>query len=225
MLETDLIAIHSSGRGRFGALLGGASRAPYDRTLLDGGDWVLAPTLGAIVPGWLLAIPRRPVLSFRDWAAQGGKSASSVLEALTAHLSLPLDEVIWFEHGPVQPGSLIGCGLDHAHLHILIHPRFTFERFKELARETSDLDWIDGAAAQSYSTLPRTSSYMIAGCGAHAIRAVEVEGAGSQFFRRVVAKLADNSAAWNYRTSAHLANVELTIAMFGQLENASRRGA
>lgn len=224
MSKTDVNGALSPERGRFEALLSGASEAPYDRQLFDGGDWVAAPSLGAIVPGWLLAVPRRPVLSFRDWEASGGSPVQSVLKVLSAHLGLRADELIWFEHGPAKAGSPVGCGLDHAHLHVLVHPRFTFDEFAERARASADLGWTQGTAASGYASLPKDLSYMIAGCGNQLIQAIDVERMGSQFFRRVVAYLAGDFGGWNYRSSAHLDNVVTTISMFRQLENALRRG-
>src|SRR5947209_2503096 len=118
------------GGNRFRALLDGVGAAAHDRPLLTTPKWIVAPTLGAIIPGWLLALPRRAVLNFNQWAAAEGESPETILQQLTEHLGLAAHEVIWFEHGPLNNGTVVGCGLDHAHIHILIRPPFTFDSFE-----------------------------------------------------------------------------------------------
>jgi hypothetical protein len=68
-------------------------------------------------------------------------------------------------------------------------------------------------------------SYCIAGCGEDVILACDVERAGSQFFRRVVASLTGASAEWDYRRHPHFENIRTTIEVFRALEGAARRDA
>jgi hypothetical protein len=65
-------AIEQIGPVRFRELLCGhyyCQRAAYDQVLLETHDCVVAPTLGSIVPNWLLIVPRRPAVNFRVWQA------------------------------------------------------------------------------------------------------------------------------------------------------------
>lgn len=222
-MEMGLKIEPQNGRKRFEALLSGASGAAQDRPLLVTDDWLVAPTLGAVVPGWLIALPRRPVLSFRDWARTGGLSALGVVSQVCTRLGLRSDEVIWFEHGPAQAGTLVGCGLDHAHVHILIRPAFSFEAFALCAQASAPFSWVEDSATESWSALPAASSYLIAGSGDRGIRALNVETAGSQFFRRVVASVGASGADWDYRRTAHVPNILSTISLFRSLEDAARR--
>lgn len=214
-------AKYRNGSQRFDALLAGSSAAPYDQPLMQNEGWLVVPTLGSIIPNWVLAVPRRRVLSFRDWAAGQEVSVEEVLSEIREQLGLQTDEIIWFEHGPASAGSVIGCGLDHAHLHILIHPPFDFAEFADCARASANLSWCEVKSAESYSCLQGSSSYCVAGCGDRAIYATDVEDAGSQFFRRVVAKLVQHTD-WDYRHFAHSNNVETTIVEFERLKRAAK---
>lgn len=213
-----------TGRRRFETLLRKdvISSVEYDRPLLAREDWLVAPTLGAIVPNWLLLIPRDPVLTFRAWSALRGQSPQQLLHDLRQHLGLSADEIIWFEHGPRTAGTLIGCGLDHAHIHILIRPGFSFEAFAERARSLSGLEW-SKAGDSAYQRLPIGRSYLIAGSGDAAVVALDVETAGSQFFRRVVGTLADADNAWDYRQHPHMDHIGQSIRTFKSLESVARR--
>jgi ATP adenylyltransferase len=219
-MEMKLINLHSENR-RFDALLSGSSRAAYDRLLLDRGEWLVAPTLGAITSGWLLALPRRHALSFRDSAINGGPSPLSVVDEVRTHLGLKPEEIVWFEHGPAAANTVVGCGLDHAHIHILLRPSFSFEDFFDCARSATELSWRVLSASDCYARLAPTRSYFMAGSADRAICAYDVEPAGSQFFRRIVANLVGVESSWDYRQFAHLPQVEETISMFKQLESAS----
>ena len=215
-----------TGKRRFETLLQGEipqAAANYDRPLLARTDWVLAPTLGAVVPNWLLLIPRVPVLNFRAWSELLGQSPEQLLQDVRQHLNLRKDEIIWFEHGPRISGTLTGCGLDHAHIHILVRPSFSFEAFTEKARSLSNLEWIAGASEDAHRRLTVGRSYLISGAGDRAIIAQDVEVAGSQFFRRVVAALADAGDAWDYRQYPHTDHIVETISTFRSLESAAQR--
>jgi ATP adenylyltransferase len=213
----------SSGNFRFNALLRGEGSAAHDKPLLDQPTWIVAPTLGAIIPNWLLAIPRQPVLSFREWGVNGGERPEAVLRAICMHLGLSLDEIIWFEHGPSTLGTTVGCGLDHAHLHILVRPKFSFSAFASRACTLADLAWQEHHVDCGYSALEGEGSYCIAGSGDRSISASHVDAVGSQFFRRVVSAVAGVESVWDYRRFAHTKNIEITIETFRSLESAARR--
>jgi len=184
----------------------------------------VAPTIGAIVPNWLLVIPRDPVLNFRDWAELHGQRPIQLLQDLSLHLGLRADEIIWFEHGPYGTGTSIGCGLDHAHIHVLIRPCFSFASFTDKARSLSELDWTAGEYDDPYRMLAGESTYLMAGSGDSAIIAQGVEATGSQFFRRVVGALVDAGDAWDYRQHQHARHVRETVRTFRSLESVARRG-
>jgi ATP adenylyltransferase len=225
-METALNLEIVNGTRRFEALLKGGPFpvAEHNRPLLSRAEWLVAPTLGAIVPNWLLLIPRDPVLNFRVWAELHGRCPSQLLRDVRLHLGLGADDIVWFEHGPCSSGTPIGCGLDHAHLHILIRPCFSFWSFEQRTRSLSDLNWAAGEYDNSYNMIDVFNSYLIAGSGDRTIIAQGVEATGSQFFRRVVGALVDAGDTWDYRHYPNAHNVYETVRSFRSLESAVRRG-
>lgn len=212
--------------GRFSSLLQGPEHGTQacDRPLYSHADWVAAPTLGAIVPNWLIVVPREHALSFRSWWMQHGKAPEAIIEELCGHLGLALDEVIWFEHGPAVLGSVVGCGTDHAHIHIILRPSFTFEAFLNQAISMSQLKWAKTAAERAYTSLPNEPSYLMLGSGDQAAWASDVDATGSQFLRRVINSLTDQAERWDYRRYSHADNIGRTIDTFRSLESTARRG-
>ena len=206
--------------GRFSELLRqpARERLPHNQPLLERVDWVIVPTIGAIVPNWLIAVPRKPIINIRDWIIQYGMSPKNIMDDLNVHIKTTYSDLIWFEHGPASFNSPVGCGTDHAHLHIIFRPDFTFAAFAEQSISSSNLTWQHTAPDSAYESLPDTGSYLIAGSGSESIFTYHVESTGSQFFRRIVSVLAGRVDAWNYKHFPHADNVTKTIENFRYLE-------
>jgi hypothetical protein len=64
----------------------------------------------------------------------------------------------------------------------------------------------------SYAAIDSSQSYFVAGHGDQFLLAQSVETAGSQFFRKAIARIVDRDAAWDYRSHPHMENVVETIA-------------
>lgn len=210
--------------GRFAALLaaGEADRAAHDAPLLSTKDWIVAPTLGAIVPNWLIVLPKVPALSFRDWARPKKRNPADIIAEIAAHLDLSADQIIWFEHGPEMVGTHVGCGVDYAHLHMILSPRFSFETLISVVQKAVDLDWQVTTSRDAYTCLAPFGSYLVLSSGDLAVTAEGVEQTGSQFMRRMVAEATGTPENWNYKSHPHHENVATTIKTFRALERSKR---
>jgi ATP adenylyltransferase len=207
--------MHSKAKTRFAAPLGLSSESCnlFDKVLFQTDEFVVIPTLGSIVPNWLLIVPRKESLSFATWSKKLLKNPSDLLDQVVTHFSVTSDRVIWFEHGPNVDGTSVGCGVDRAHLHVIIDPPFTVKAFSELAMESFSGEWQKFASmAACYEGVVPGSSYLSLGADELFIMAQNVDGVGSQFFRKIIAKLCGTPELWDYRRYAHLGNVEKTLA-------------
>src|ERR1017187_660591 len=92
----------------------------YNQALFETSNFKVIPSLGSLVEGWLLIIPKKHFISIR---AINNSKLYSELESLTKQvldiLKFEYGEVILFEHGPVESNKLVGCGVDYAHLHLV----------------------------------------------------------------------------------------------------------
>ena len=185
--------------GRFDNILRGAPSVPmYDTVLWDLGEIVVSPTLGSIVP-WVLAIPRDAAVNMAMWSQDATEPIRRIAE-ISRLAGRPADEVLWFEHGAAANGAITGCGVDHAHVHLLLRPPFSFEEFKAASRAAASLNWQEGTGSP-YTRVSTQGSYLVAGKGNQYLVAQNVESAGSQFFRRVVASLIGSPNTWDYKSS------------------------
>jgi ATP adenylyltransferase len=211
---TGTQAIHAVGGGRFQNLLRGMG-GDHDQVLLETCGCIVAPTLGSIIPNWLLVVPRHAAVSFREWHTNSHVDPVRLIDNALSTLGVEPARAIWFEHGPSGEGSTLGCGVDYAHLHILVDAPFSFNNFSAAITESARINWRWTSPTEAYACIRVTGSYLVAGSHYEAILAEGVESVGSQFFRRVIALLVGKPDQWDYKTHAHLGNVWRTISAFG----------
>lgn len=203
--------------GRFTSLLseGVCPKPIYDKILFETEGCVVTPTLGSIVPNWLLVVPRKPMVNFAEWLRSNSGQPCDLISAVARRYDISDDRVIWFEHGPSEAGSQVGCGVDQAHLHMIVDAPFSFDEFVSRAIKASQFAWESSDAHETYGLLDAGQSYLMAGSGRRALSAKNAEHVGSQFFRRVVADLMLSPGSWDYRKHAHIWNVQQTVDRFG----------
>ena len=212
-------------RDRFARLLADTCEKPaYDRVIAEFADCVMAPTLGSIIPNWLLIIPRHKQVNFRKWA-RASLSPYELIAGFLAQLGIQSERAIWFEHGASQEGTTIGCGVDHAHIHLLIDAPFSFGAFSLAAQNRGTSRWTSTSSEYVYKKISPSNSYLAMGSEDEAVFCEKVEAIGSQFLRRVVAQLVGSPDSWDYKEYPHYSNVLLTLQNFGTRHDAPRFGA
>jgi ATP adenylyltransferase len=203
--------------GRFATALSvsRSARHPYDEVLLELSGCAVTPTLGSILPYWLLVIPRALALNFVEWRSLTGIEPQRIVADLLAECDIEGDRAIWFEHGASARASAIGCGTDHAHLHVIIDAPFSFDEFVSTARDAARVPWKAQEAVRAHRSIQRDASYLLVASANRALVATGVEVVGSQFFRRIVANLVGRPHEWDYNLHPHIANVRKTLLAFG----------
>jgi ATP adenylyltransferase len=94
------------------------NRPAWDQVILDFPNFVVVPTKGALLPGWLLVISKAHILC----AGFLERGVLTELQAAIDHASelvrSRFGEPTLFEHGPAAEGTALGCGVDHLHIHV-----------------------------------------------------------------------------------------------------------
>ena len=200
---------------RFRSILAGDRCMTYDKVLFERDECVVAPSLGSIVPNWLLIIPRKWQRNFREWKNTTGHDPVRLMSAIVGDLQPPAESIIWFEHGARDSRTTLSCGVDHAHLHLIVDAPFLFDAFVERTRSICALDWCVVPATKAYKQISSSTTYLVVGDERRAVVAEDVESVGSQFFRRIVASLVGEDDGWDYRLHPFLENIEHTTRRFG----------
>lgn len=157
--------------------------------------FVVIPTLGQLFPGSLLLLPVDHVETCSSLAADARRE----LEELAAEMTLRVrkfGEPIVFEHGATEPTGG-GCGIYHAHLHIVPAPELTFatELFPEHQGYAHGL-------LDAWEALKDAPEYLLIGAAGQTLYRIidkDADNFPSQFFRRRIAEHFDLKAPWDWR--------------------------
>lgn len=86
-------------------------------------DFIVFPDAAPIAPRHSLIVPRDHHLGFSRLDADHQHSTQKLVDYLTTHIPNPEDHVPYvFEHGSNETDEIVGCGITHAHLHLLYIP-------------------------------------------------------------------------------------------------------
>lgn len=194
---------------RFSNLLRGNNHDVWDSIVFGGDDFVVTPTKGSIVSDWVLVIPKQYHLNFALKSNADGSRPFDYVAAVAERLGVA-ERVIWFEHGPSEKGSDIGCGVDHAHIHLLLMPQFQIIDFAEVVAAKSEAVWHQKDADRIYGSLDGRQDYYVFGTLDTAFFSLGAS-LGRQFFRKVIADLANVPTQWDYNAFPFTQNVQATL--------------
>lgn len=190
------------------------SEALWDREILRTERFVAVPSAGSLVGGWTLVVPRRPMLNLSQTTAEEREELDAISTRIADRLVAVGHDVYFFEHGSRAVGSLTGCGVDQAHLHIVPLP------FDLIAAATARTDarivWRDVRKTElPLDALPNDHEYVAiwSRSGGRTMVGAVTEPV-SQWLRRVIADELGIGAQWNYRSHPQTQRVRETLALF-----------
>lgn len=177
---------------------GGAAQSIHDHAWLEDNNFVAIASIGAMVPGWSLVLPKRhtlnltseyPKVEFHDFVQRAIK-----------RIEYCFGPIVLFEHGCQSAESATGCGTAHAHLHLVPLP-FPLEgsvsEFDESLnwKSCSLLDLAENVSGSEYLFVADKYS------GAKTTGRLALLHTGrSQFFRRVIAGKIGRPSEYDYRS-------------------------
>lgn len=199
-------------QSRFTEVFRNPSPRTENQVLWHGEYSVVIPTLGMIVPNWFLIVPAVHTFNFAQQPFAARAELPSLVASICETVAGQDEELLIFEHGATHAGSSVGCGLDHAHLHVVVASAAFVgtvwaAMLNELQSEPREAS-LDGL----YDAIEPDCSYYAAW---HQGRRIVDQPAGtevSQRFRRIIAAAADMPECWNYRKFPFHQNVEKTVS-------------
>ena len=111
--------IRHSFQTKFATAAYAESRKLWDTPIFESRGFVALPTVGALVEGWLLVVPKTPALSFARISPAQFSELGEFLDEIVPVVESAYGSVSVFEHGPAIANSSVGCGVDYAHLHLV----------------------------------------------------------------------------------------------------------
>ncbi len=171
---------------------------------IDGDEsYFSVASIGALVEGWSLIVPREHRLSLLGLYAQ--HSFSEFTRGIAERVQSSYGPAVIFEHGANEPGSLTNCGTDHAHLHV-VPLAFSLQ---ELVRISPLTDWKRIRASEMAAA---------AGSAEYLFFSDVLRTPISQFFRKLIANHTGKTAIADYKTHLLLDTAEKTHQRLAHVE-------
>ena len=188
--------------------------APYrsvscNTKLIESRNFVVVPTIGMIIPGWLLILTKHHIPNMASIPLSWYDEMNELLQKAKTIVSSCFAPPYVFEHGAApQQHQTSGSCVNHAHLHLIpsIHP-VAIE--KDILRACNFVP-VHGLAALRGEPFAKTGYlYYVNTAGqTYAGPAADVP---SQLIRRIVAAHAQKSDQWNWAMFPEKDNILLTL--------------
>jgi diadenosine tetraphosphate (Ap4A) HIT family hydrolase len=174
--------------------------------------FVVFPSLSPLHVGHLLVVPRIHVRSFVQLSACDFGCSTQLIRNLSGVIEQRFGDALIWEHG-IAVDSSGGCGVSHAHIHIL--PLGA----EKLERVLAGLDrYFSMAASVSLEKLKgqlnNTNTYLFWQAGNHLGRVVVSDAIPSQFMRKLVAQVLE-STEWDWKETYNWDMFVSTIELLG----------
>ncbi len=181
----------------------------WNEPLFESANFLVLPSLGALVESWLLVLPKKHAVSLGALDSDLIAEAKHVKNALVSQMTRTYSSVCAFEHGPSKANSLIGCGVDHAHLHIVALKFDLLPAVQPFLPK--DVRWSPASLAECQTAHSRGDDYLYLEQPIGLGRIASHGEFGSQLFRRAIASQIGLPDQFSWREHPQLSNVSATI--------------
>lgn len=188
-------------------------KAYWNQPLFESANFAVIPSLGSLVEGWLLVVPKRHFICMGALSDPLAEEMREVTTTASTELKKKYGEVCAFEHGPCGANRAVGCGVDHAHLHLV---PLTFD-LAEAATcfLPSGNTWSTASIEDCRLAFAAGMDYLYLEQPLGAGRIVVGRLLGSQVLRRAIASRIGRPEEFNWRDYPETENVAKTISAFG----------
>lgn len=168
------------------------------------------PSIGAMVEGWTLVVPRRHVLSISELDDLEWSDFSAQRDIMRARVEAVYGQTVVFEHGAGGAHRTAGCGVDHAHMHIV---PVSFDLRAIVSSISSEVGKFAWRSADDRPSAPAGVDYIHIGDATGYWIAFNDEQP-SQVIRRAIAHQLDIHD-WDWKANPRLTNVRATLEKLG----------
>lgn len=169
-----------------------------DRRILESKNYFAIASIGGFLPGWTLICPKRHVLNLEDdFLSDEFQGFVSEVAGLVAE---EFGSPALFEHGARFEGSTVGCGTNHAHLHLVP----LGQSLNSIVRKFDPAsEWIHCASSE-LKTVVNSGEYFFMSDSLSSFQNADsfvriAESGQSQYFRRAIASHIGLADMANYR--------------------------
>lgn len=188
----------------------------FDEPFAHSDNFIAIASIGALVEGWSLIIPKDHQVSMRNLYAH--PEFIEFVEEVRSKIFDNYGSVIAFEHGANKEGSITACGTDHAHLHLV---PFEVSLLPEMQK--ANLHWVRCHASEIvtiagdneylfYTELGDNSEWQDQSGYLHILKYSK-----SQYFRRIIAGRINKIDVSDYKLFPHVDTAKRTLMTLTRL--------
>jgi ATP adenylyltransferase len=181
----------------------------WDAPVIESRNFVAVPSLGALVPGWVLLLPKNHYVAMGAVPTCETAELEKIKRALVSRLQQAYGELCAFEHGPSGPGREVGCGVDHAHLH-LVPLKFDLGA-AVLPLLPHGVEWSEADLDDCKRAFESGLDYLYLEQPLGRGRIAVHDCFGSQLFRRIIANHLGVDDEYNWREYPKVDNILSTV--------------
>jgi ATP adenylyltransferase len=171
---------------------------------------VAVPSIGALIDGWLLVVPKVHALSFGALRIDEIRTLVADVRRVADGWQRIFGPLLWFEHGPAVDRCAPGCGIDHAHLHLV--PASDLDLLTGAKRMFPSLEFREVSGLEAARGLFRQrQSYLFLQTVTGGCWLASSADIPSQAFRRVIAAEQGRSAEFDWASFPRLDRVRATL--------------
>jgi ATP adenylyltransferase len=193
------------------------TRKLWDTPILETDFFVVLPTVAPLVEGWLLVVPKESALCFAKIPITKFHELEVLLASTLYMVETAYGPAAVFEHGPASPNSRIGCGVDHAHLHVVPTGYDILSTAQVIA---PNVHWTACTSIRAVAECEPTRDYWFLHQSSYSnpchIGQLADGKVPSQLFRQVIASNIGRPSDYDWKQDAREGIIAATVARLGR---------
>ncbi len=183
---------------RFCNIINGNYQHKFDQPFFKNNSYIAMASIGALVEGWTLIIPKEHQLSMKSLYSD--INFTNFVDNLIPRIYKMYGPLIAFEHGSNKEGSITACGTNHAHLHLV---PFSDSLMNDMNK--SNMEWIKCRSSEIFNIVGKSEYLFYTEIGTNNIWNDPIgylhilEFPISQYFRQIIAKKLGHSDKFDYK--------------------------
>lgn len=181
--------------------------SPWNTIILESSNFVVIPTLGMLVPGWLLIVTKSHYLSMGALSSSLLCELRQVANETRRMVAKTFGAPAFFEHGPAASTKSVGSCIDHAHWHVVPNVDAWIAEDDEHGLDWQQLDSLSGL----YRLHSNQIAYLYWQSADRVQQVSCLPQVPSQYLRRLVAKHIGSPHKWDWALYSGSDNLQITL--------------
>lgn len=180
------------------------------RTVYQTDHFIVIPTLGALVEGYLLVLSKAHYESIRQIPKEFFSEFDEVVDKVKSVIrSTYGKDSVCFEHGAASCSNKFGGCIDHAHLHVVPCSETLSGTIQEFGMELMPIP----SRAALTDVVGRRQPYLYWEDSDESKYVIQGDFIPSQFFRKIIADYYSVAEQWDWRQYLNLENLQKTYRL------------